>query len=181
MATTTSTNIREQLRALALRKSGRGEVDLGYNFGADCAVAEAQPVYVETVRVWGIGPITTSYASSNSLDTGVNYELRASGIYTFASSWAPQGIADAKCNYRDAAHTGGTAGWVANPIWAGVVVFPVNPISWVAVGTPDGSGCDTVGHAYTAAISGAGTTISFVIRDDAYGDNSGYIDVEIWH
>jgi hypothetical protein len=155
----------------------------GFEFNADCLpVKSLELTLLVTVAVPGTSDVGIS--SKITLASGVVHELRAEGTYRFAK-WGEFGIADALCNYRDAAHGG--PGWINGDIWAAPVTSWLQVMYGPATGTPinwlsDASSthvCDA-GNAYTATVTGTGSTLSFVIMDDNYSDNSGFIWVEIW-
>jgi len=143
-----------------------------YKFNGECV-----PYGYDTVEVNAFGD-----EASSTLVTklGANYELVATGTYKFAN-WGEYGIADAKFNYRDAAHGG--PGWVNGADFAspheyalqvnffGSGGLPLSPISW--------QGDYNLDHTYTAEVIGTGTTFSFMIWDNYTGDNSGFITVTI--
>lgn len=129
---------------------------------------------IESLDVSGKGTPTTSAFTSVA---GVTYFLEASGTYRFAN-WGIYGIADAKYNYRDASHNGGTAGWVDGASWASPLTSYLQvmeggqAIAWV--------GEQNDAHFYTASLLGDGGQLSFNILDTSYGDNSGSINVKIF-
>jgi hypothetical protein len=114
---------------------------------------------------------------SSPLAEGVTYTLKASGTYRFAN-WGEYGIADAKYNYRSGAYNGGTAGWVNGATWSSPyqyylqVMTTTGGIGWLEEYNES--------HLYTATLVGNGSPVSFQILDDAYGDNSGSITVDIY-
>ena len=115
--------------------------------------------------------ITTAYTTVD----GINYKLEATGTYKFAN-WGEYGIADAKFNYRDAAH-GGPA-WVDGSTWSA-------PYQYYLQVSTSGSGIGWIEdfnapHLYTASFAGDGNPIHFQILDDVYGDNSGSIHVKVF-
>jgi hypothetical protein len=138
----------------------------------------APPVLLETIQVPGDG---TTVQSTTVLDAAEQYGLKATGTYRFAN-WGEYGIADAQCSYRPAAYGG--PGWVNGALLGSANYLEV----WV-----DGSAfdwqptdCDEATHTYTGGITGTGQ-VSFFIPDSCgggtlgcYGDNSGYITVELW-
>jgi hypothetical protein len=135
-----------------------------YMFGANCEMLEL--TYVETVQV---NPDGTDYSSSVQ-PLGVNYELRTDDTYNYGP-----GLADALCSDRP-----GGGGWVNGDDYTGPYA------SWLQVfvdGVPfnwSPHTCQVITHAYTGQITGDGTPIVFSILDDNYGDNTGFIEVEIW-
>jgi len=137
---------------------------------------EIQPVLLDTVEVtpYGTAAYTPTPTYSNIvLEAGKNYSLRASSTYRFAN-WGEYGIADAAWNYRRAANApGGVAGWYQQAsqrlqVWIGGEAVAWQPTEY----NPE--------HIYTLDVTGAGDELMFTIVDDAYGDNSGFITVEIW-
>ncbi len=151
-------------------------------FSLDCQDGEIDGRYLlDTVNVPSDGTIIDSiYTTMN----GVEYFLKASGTYTFATGWGTDGnginygIADAKFNYRSAAYNGGTPGWVDGGTWADPytnylqVQTDSQTINWIEAFNP--------GHIYTATFVGDDDKIHFTILDNAYGDNSGSINVKIY-
>lgn len=121
--------------------------------------------------------------TSAALVDGADYELRANGTYRFAN-WGANGIADAQCSLRpDGTWLNGND--IGTPrenyleVWAGDIVAPA-AIDW-SPGTCQPS------YLYTSTFTSVGIPVSFTIMDacsptvdGCYGDNSGYITVEIW-
>jgi|GEM_PF-3580104 len=169
-----------------LKEEGLGEFGGHYKFGCSTSIlddfhnnlADGNPdgeYFIETVKVPGTNDLGIESAF-NTVD-GTKYNFEASGTYKFAN-WAPYGIADAKFNYRDAAHNSGTAGWVNGANWASPYA---NYLQVMANGGAiDWAEDYNSAHIYTAPFTGDGNTIHFNILDDAYGDNSGSIPVKIY-
>lgn len=140
-----------------------------------------QPVLIETVQVSSGDIVNNTNVvvwSNNVLESGVSYQLKATGTYVYWPAQLPDaGIADAHCSLRPPGsyNTGLEAAWINGDqlsnhgleVWANSL-----PVSWIE----DCNGA----HGYTADVDGGGTTISFTINDSYYKDNSGFIPVEIW-
>lgn len=140
----------------------------GYQFDSDCAPV-AVLFRLSTIEVSGVG-----WPSYFTVEEGRAYELRASGTYSWGDENDPNHplVGDAQC----VSIAGGA--YFAN-------YSPV-PMLEVTVDESDGSwqpsGCDPL-HQYTASGVGDGDVHSLRILDAGpvpYGDNSGFISVEIW-
>jgi hypothetical protein len=154
------------------------DFDGHYKFGCSKSILEdwsKGEYYIETVVVPANSG--TDILTKYPLVEGTEYTLKASGTYRFAN-WGEYGIADAKYNYRSAAYNGGTAGWVNGATWGSPYQYflqvktTTGGIGWIED--------YNAGHLYTATLVGDGNPISFQILDDAYGDNSGSISVDIY-
>lgn len=143
-------------------------------FTKDCSVTDRWKE-IETVSV----PANNSsgVSSQDNLEKGKEYKLEATGTYKFAN-WGEYGIADAKFNYRSAAHNGGYPGWVDGSTFPGSLQYYLQvkanggPLYWIEDYND--------AHTYTASFTGDGNVIHFNILDDQYGDNSGNIQVKIF-
>jgi len=148
----------------------------GKKFTADCSIIDVKTL-VDTITVPSNGATVTSTAI---LESGISYELVASGTYTFVN-WANAGIADARCSLRipGSYNTTGAIAWIDGATFPGGLQYYLqvwangSNVVW-------GTGCETATHIYTASLTGAGTAASFKIWDNAYGDNSGSLTVEIY-
>jgi len=155
---------------------GEGDpIDVNGNWSM-CFCYDIDRLLVDTVQVPPFGtaldtPIPTY--SNIDLEAGKDYLLVASGTYRFAN-WGDYGIADAAWNYRSAAYApGGIAGWYQQTTNRLQVWIDGTPVTWQPTTfNPE--------HIYTLEIPGSGTSIMFGIMDNAYGDNSGYITVDIY-
>lgn len=150
-------------------------------FSKDCSDGTIDGMYLlDEVVVASNGTTVDSITTTE----GVEYLLKASGTYTFALGWGQDlngenyGIADAKFNNRSASYNNGEAGWVNGAEWDDPytnylqVRTVTHGIDWIEDFNLD--------HIYTASFVGDGNKIQFTILDDAYGDNSGTIKVEIY-
>jgi hypothetical protein len=131
-------------------------------------------VLVDTVEVPSDGTTVKSIALA---EEGI-YLLKASGTYRFAD-WGVYGIADAEWAYRNDAYKddplpihGWTLGENTYPSGCGLDVQ-------VDGGCVDWGNYNDV-HDYVLDYIGNGGTVSFHIHDSAYGDNSGFITVNIY-
>ncbi|PKO00370.1 MAG: hypothetical protein CVU42_04145 [Chloroflexi bacterium HGW-Chloroflexi-4] len=148
----------------------------GKKFTADCSIIDVKTL-VDTVSVPSSG--VTVYSSA-VLQSGITYEMVANGTYKFVN-WTDAGIADARCSLRipGSYNTTGAIAWIDGAVFPGSLQYYLqvwvggNHVEW-------GTGCETETHTYTSSITGAGTTASFKIWDNAYGDNSGSIEVKIY-
>ncbi len=148
----------------------------GKKFTADCSIIDIKTL-VDTVLVPSNG--ATVYSSA-VLESGVTYEMVASGTYKFVN-WADAGIADARCSLRipGSYNSTGSITWIDGALFPGSLQYYLQV--WVGGSYVEwGTGCETVTHTYTSTLTGAGTTTSFKIWDNAYGDNSGSIEVKIY-
>lgn len=148
----------------------------GKKFAADCSVIDVKTL-VDTVTVPSSGLTVTSTAV---LVSGIRYELVASGTYKFVN-WLNAGIADARCSLRipGSYNSTGAIAWIDGVVFPGTLKYYLqvwansSQVEW-------GTGCDTVNHTYVGELLGTGTTASFKIWDDGYGDNVGSIEVKIY-
>ncbi|MHB1136943.1 MAG: hypothetical protein ACYC1X_09165 [Coriobacteriia bacterium] len=133
---------------------------------------------VDTVQVL---PNGATYASNTALDEGSCYLLEAVGTYRFGN-WGDAGIADAKYSLRPpnvsySYHTESVNTWVSgNDIPAPYTNYLE---VWVD-GAPAPWGALNEAHVYTVPWAGDGTSVEFKILDTAYGDNSGFITINIY-
>lgn len=146
-----------------------------------------QEVLFETILV----PSDGAVVSSAALVDGATYELRASGTYRFAG-WEDAGIADAQCSLRKAPYI--PDGYTPDPItgFAWVNGEDLGSVNYLEVWMDDVSvdwnpGTCQDDHLYNGAVPGEGIALEFFIPDSCgggvlgcYGDNSGFITVEIW-
>ncbi len=149
---------------------------IGKKFAADCSVIDVKTL-VDTVTVPAGGATVNSTAI---LETGINYELVASGTYRFAN-WGEAGIADARCSFRLPGYNNSTGvnAWIDGSVFASPKQYYLQV--WVnGTNVEWGTACETVTHTYVGALTGAGTTASFKILDDYYSDNTGSIEVKIF-
>jgi hypothetical protein len=126
------------------------------------------PILVQTVQVSALGDATQIL-----LEDGNSYELRASGTYVFGPG--PQ-LADAQCVlvsgvwYEDLAFRFGS-------MWT-------PPFLEVGLDGADAmwqpNTCQTTTHEYSTLVAGDGSLHDLRIDDSFYGDNSGFITVEVW-
>ncbi|MDP2814239.1 MAG: hypothetical protein Q8S15_00415 [Erysipelotrichaceae bacterium] len=130
---------------------------------------------------------------SSVLKDGYKYCVKATGTYKFAN-WAPpaeSGFADAKFNCREGTYIPSLTGknaeedyhvnsdgtvWInGQEFWPNYsylqVLIDGQPVMWIGEYNDE--------HIYTQTIVGTGSKIKFSILDDAYGDNSGFITVDI--
>lgn len=148
----------------------------GKKFAADCSVIDVKTL-VDTVMVPSSGATVTSTAN---LESGISYELVASGTYKFAN-WTNAGIADARCSLRipGSYNNTGAIAWIDGMVFAGTLQYYLqvwangSHVEW-------GTACEPVTHTYVGALTGAGTPASFKIWDNAYDDNVGSIEVKIY-
>ena len=138
---------------------------------------------IEIIHVPSSGVIVYS---EDFTEEGVEYVLKASGKYTFASSWlSSAGIADAKCSLRRPQNIPGGYGYdTSEPQWVDGAHLPGNVQYYLQIWVNgDSAGWEedcNLDHEYTAYITGDGDKLSFQIKDDYYPDNSGSLTVEIW-
>ena len=135
-------------------------------------------VLLETITVNSNG---YKICSSVSLQEDKEYILKASGTYTFAPGWLPDaGIADAKYSLRKPGfdNPGPVPDWIsgdalASP-WTNYLELQVDsiPQDWGSLNSP--------AHTYSTDYTGDGTSVCFSILDSAYGDNSGFLTVDIY-
>jgi len=147
------------------------------------------PEWGIVVRPMDIRPFETLYvpaqdavvSTTGTLTAGRIYLVEASGTYRFGN-WGEYGIADTEWAYRNDA-------WTDNPLL---------PHGWTKgeytySGAPNAVGLDlqidsqniewgsfNEDHLYKTIVIGDGTGLDFFIKDSAYGDNEGGLDVEIY-
>lgn len=133
---------------------------------------------VDTVDV----PSDGSTVSSVSLEAGKTYLFKASGTYTYwPSAGGGAGIADAEYALRPQGsyNLGPGAQWIY-----GDDVYPPTYPDYTLDISVDGTdvywGDFDSGHVYSYQYTGTGSPASFGIYDSYYGDNSGYLTVEIY-
>lgn len=156
------------------KKTGHRKFGCSISVMEDFIASIQPPIFVDTVEV----PSDGSTVSSVSLDDGVEYLLEASGTYRFAN-WGPYGIADAEWAYRNDAYKddplpvhGWTLGELTYPSVLGLdVLVDGGNVYW---------GDYNDAHTYVSPYTGNGNPVSFDIYDSAYGDNSGFITVDIY-
>ncbi|MEM5774664.1 MAG: hypothetical protein AAGU05_06640, partial [Anaerolineaceae bacterium] len=152
----------------------------GKKFTADCTVVDVKEL-IDTIIVPSNGVTVTSTAV---LVSGVSYELEASGTYKFVN-WATAtipdlGYADARFSYRipSSYNSTGSPAWIdgANliPGYPNYLQIWVNGNSFTW-----GTGYSET-HTYVSNFTGQGSTVSFKIVDNAYGDNVGSLTVKIY-
>lgn len=124
------------------------------------------PKHIETVTVSSDGSIITS---TDVLESGVTYLLKASGTYNYRLPDSP-------------------SGWLADAIWYN----RCNPsCTWVksslggihvsnGISTNNDWGDYNSGHVYNMLVDGAGNEVELFIYDDFYRDNSGSLTVDIY-
>jgi len=135
---------------------------------------ELEEVLIETVTVFPNG----TNCCSSVLETGKKYRLEASGTYRFAN-WGEAGIADAKYSLR----IQGSYNPGPGPQWISGDVFPVPYTNYLELwvnGIPQDWTGDYISHIYSMDYDGDGSPVCFSILDDAYGDNSGSLTVDIY-
>lgn len=145
-------------------------------------VCEPEPVFVETVQVTPFGQDPDLYYPTFSSDLAAGkYLLVASGTYRFANWGGTYGTADALCNRRTAAYASGTDlgdGWyILDSNRLQVCVFG-EAVDWRCIDT--GLRTLNLDHTYSYAFTHTGGEIEFGIKDTVYGDNSGFITVDIY-
>lgn len=115
-----------------------------------------------------------SSITSKALENGKAYIIEANGTYNYGPN-----IADPKCSNRDGVVYG--PGWVPGENlpspWANFLQILINGDK---VSDNWGTGCDTTDHKYSTLYNGDGKAINFSIKDNAYGDNSGSLNVDIY-
>ena len=151
----------------------QGETQFPGNNWATYFTYTVDKVLVETVQVPSENAVGIS--STILLGDGVDYLLKASGTYDYGP-----GLADAQCSDRP-----GSAGWL-NGDFLGSSNYLEVWVDGAAFDWTPAEGCQAT-HLYSGTYSGDGSTVAFFIPDSCrggtlgcYGDNSGYITVEIW-
>jgi len=160
-----------------------GQTDEGF-----CTDQNTAKQFLETVYV---SPDGNPYSSNNSLESGEEYIVKASGTYKFAN-WGNYGIADAEWAYRRAPY------YPTDPSYEDVVPDQGSTTSgWVkgegyyasecGLDLQLGGSCVDWGgfnpeHVYFNSVIGDGTPLplSFLIYDSAYTDNSGSLTADIY-
>ena len=136
-------------------------------------------VLIDEVTVSSDGTVSTS---SFSLPVDAKYRLEVSGTYTYWSAQLPDaGIADAKYSLRPQ----GSFNPGPGPQWISGDDLPspwTHYLELLVDGTPQAWGDFNIAHTYSMDYTGTGVPVSlnFNILDNAYGDNSGYLTVEIY-
>ena len=161
----------------------------GTNFGTNWAMyftyiiqEECEPVLLDTVEVtpYGTDPYIYNPTCSIYLPAG-NYRLVASGTYRFANWGGTYGTADALCNKRTSAYASGTPvgddWYILDSNRLQVFIFGA-AVDWLSV--THGTRTLDPNHTYSYEFCHTGGMIEFGIEDNVYGDNSGFIKVEIW-
>ena len=113
-------------------------------------------------------PSNGNPASSNVLESGVTYRLEASGTFTYnsAGDWA-----DAEWYLKNGdVVKGDTEGSKPYVLDTSIDGYSMNR-DW---------GDYNAEHIYTILLDGTGSTADFSIYDSYYGDNNGFITVEIY-
>lgn len=157
----------------------------GNKFAADCSMIPVEKKnLVDSFEVTGASKVANY--SNIVLEANQLYELKAIGTYKFAD-WTNAGIADAKYSKRIASVPPYVAGWIdganlnIDPLKAyglqvtlvdGDLEKPLTPVGWVEPYNE--------AHIYTAPYTGTGAKLAMLIWDDRYGDNSGYITIEVY-
>jgi len=168
----------------------RDELGGHYKFGCSQSIIEAWrdnlyyvgPTYVETVSVPATGGVVSSV---NTMQLATKYFLRASGTYRFAN-WGGYGIADAEWARRTFAYlptdlTGvveqdSLGGWIKGEGYYSSKCGLDVQID----GMCEDWGDFDSGHEYEIEYDGKGNPVNFFIYDNAYGDNSDSISVDIY-
>ena len=132
---------------------------------------------LETVAVPSNG---STVLSTNVLENGVTYILKASGTYTYWPAQLPEaGIADAEYSLRPEGNNNPGPGpqWISgddlDSPWENYLEVKVdgNPVDW---------GLFNTDHVYEIVLVGTGSQVDFRILDSYYPDNSGELQVEIY-
>jgi len=135
----------------------------GKKFADDCSVINVKEL-VDSLTILPNGASFTSI----SLITGQTYELKAIGTFKYngAGDWA-----DAEWYLKSGVTVkGDVEGSKPYVLDVSINGYSINT-DW---------GDYQPSHIYTKSIVGNGVPVNFSIYDSAYGDNSGFITVEIW-
>ena len=142
-----------------------------------CSGQVPAEVLINTVTIY---PDGTFYDSSASLEAGENYRIEVNGTYTYWPEQLPAaGIADAKYSLRPEGsfNPGPGPQWISGDDlpapWTHYKELLVN-------GSSQAWGTYTPTHTYSIEYVGTGSPVSFNILDSEYGDNSGFLTVEIY-
>lgn len=125
-------------------------------------------------------PATTAIptSSNKALESGIQYKIEVVGTYNFRNPGNSQGyLADAEWALRnDAYGTGWTKG--DGPPYSS----PYNGLDlcFDANVNTDWGALDATTHTYSLNHVGGGSVISLFIKDNQYGDNSGFLTVNIY-
>jgi len=140
-----------------------------------------QEVLIDTVTVY---PNGTFYYSSASLEAGENYRIEVngtiSGTYTYWPAELPAaGIADAKYSLRPE----GSFNLGPGPQWISGDDLPTpwtHYLELLVNGSSQAWGDFTETHTYSMEYVSTGSSVHFNILDSGYGDNSGFLTVDIY-
>ncbi len=134
-------------------------------FSATCGITEVPQK--ELVQTFSVSSTSTTPVSSLVLDSGQQYEIKASGTYTYytTNDWAD-------------------AEWLLSggQILKDLAGYPPNVLDLTINGCSNNTdwGDYQSSHVYTLKWLGTGAPLTFVICDTFYGDNKGSLTVEIW-